>query len=114
MQAEPDVQRTLILYRLGLRVEAAKEWDWAMRGLSDRELLVAAEVARRNEMYDRSINAANRTVDLHDFNLRYPAPYREALQSPLREHDLDEAWVYGLMRQESRFDQRKSDVGAAG
>ena len=63
----------------------------------------AAEVAHRNEMYDRSINAANRTVALHDFNLRYPAPYREALQSPIHEHDLEEAWVYGLMRQESRF-----------
>jgi len=115
MQARSDVQRTLMLYRMGLRMEAAKEWDWALRGLSDRELLVAAEVASRNSMYDRSINAANRTVELHDFNLRYPAPYREALQSPLREHDLEEAWVYGLMRQESRFTQQaKSDVGAAG
>jgi soluble lytic murein transglycosylase len=115
MQARTDVQRVLILYRLGLRVEAAKEWDWALRGLSDRELLVAAAVASRNEMYDRSINAANRTVELHDFNLRYPAPYREALQSPLREHNLEEAWVYGLMRQESRFAQQaKSGVGAAG
>lgn len=115
MQARADVQRTLMLYRLGLRTEAAKEWDWALRGLSDRELLVASEVAKRNEMYDRSITAANRTVSLHDFNLRYPAPYREALQSPLHEHDLEEAWVYGLMRQESRFaTSAKSEVGAAG
>jgi soluble lytic murein transglycosylase len=115
MQSRPDIQRTFILYRLGLRVEAAKEWDWAMRGLSDRELLVASEVARRGEMYDRSINAANRTVELHDFNLRYPAPYREAMQAPLREQALEEAWVYGLMRQESRFaSHAKSEVGAAG
>ncbi|MDH2917205.1 MAG: transglycosylase SLT domain-containing protein [Gallionella sp.] len=115
MQSRPEIRRTLILYRLGMRVEAAKEWDWAMRGLSDRELLVASEVARRDEMYDRSINAANRTVELHDFNLRYPSPYREAMQAPLHEHDLEEAWVYGLMRQESRFaSHAKSDVGAAG
>ena len=115
MQARSGVQRTLMLYRLGLRVEAAREWDWALRGLGDRELLVAAAVAQRNEMYDRSISAANRTVELHDFNLRYPAPYREAMQAPIREHDLEEAWVYGLMRQESRFAQQaKSEVGAAG
>lgn len=115
MMSRAEIQRTLVLYRLGLRVEASKEWDWALRGLSDRELLVAAEVARRNEMYDRSINAANRTVEFHDFNLRYPSPYRDALQSPLREHQLEEAWVYGLMRQESRFTQQaKSNVGAAG
>ncbi len=115
MQARPDVQRTLMLYRMGLRVEASKEWDWVLRGMNDRELLVASAVASRNEMYDRSINAANRTVELHDFNLRYPAPYREAMQAPLREQNLEEAWVYGLMRQESRFAQHaKSDVGAAG
>jgi len=115
MQARPEIQRTMVLYRLGLRTEAAKEWDWAMRGLSDRELLVASEVARRAEMYDRSINAANRTVETHDFNLRYPAPYREAMQAPLQEHALEEAWVYGLMRQESRFaSHAKSEVGAAG
>ncbi|MDD2700096.1 MAG: transglycosylase SLT domain-containing protein [Sideroxydans sp.] len=115
MQARPEIQRTVLLYQMGLRTEAAKEWDWAMRGLDDRELLVAAEVARRNEMYDRSINAANRTVELHDFNLRYPAPYRDALQASIDEHDVEEAWVYGLMRQESRFvTYAKSDVGAAG
>lgn len=115
MQARPEMQRTILLYHLGLRTEAAREWDWALRGMDDRELLVAAAVAQRNEMYDRSISAAMRTIELHDFNLRYPAPYREALQSPLQEHDLDEAWVYGLMRQESRFvTQAKSEVGAAG
>lgn len=115
MASRPEIQRTITLYRVGLRVEAAKEWDWAMRGFSDRELLVASEVARRAEMYDRSINAANRTVEMHDFNLRYPAPYREAMQAPLQEHALEEAWVYGLMRQESRFaSHAKSEVGAAG
>lgn len=115
MHARPEMQRTILLYHLGLRTEAAREWDWALRGMDDRELLVAAAVAQRNGMYDRSINAAIRTVELHDFNLRYPAPYREALQSPLHEHELEEAWVYGLMRQESRFvTQAKSEAGAAG
>lgn len=115
MEARPEVRRTVLLYKMGLRTEAMKEWDWAMRGLDDRELLEAAEVARRNEMYDRSINAAIRTVSLHDFNLRYPAPYRDALRTSLDEHNIDEAWVYGLMRQESRFvTHAKSKVGAAG
>lgn len=115
MQSLPGIQRTLILYRMDLRAEAAKEWAWAIRKFDDRKLLIAAELARRNGMYDRSINAADRTVTLHDFNLRFPAPYRESLQGRLREHGLEEAWVYGLMRQESRFaTQAKSNVGAAG
>jgi soluble lytic murein transglycosylase len=115
LQALPGMQRTLILYRMDLRTDAAKEWAWATRNFDDRKLLVAAELARRNGMYDRSINAADRTTTLHDFNLRYPAPYRDNLQGRLREHGLEEAWVYGLMRQESRFTtQAKSNVGAAG
>ena len=115
MMAQPAIQRSLALYQMGLRTEAAKEWSWAMRKLDDKQLLVASEIARRNEMYDRSIHAADRTMQLHDFSLRYPAPYRDSLQGSLRDNKLEEAWVYGLMRQESRFvTQAQSNVGAAG
>jgi soluble lytic murein transglycosylase len=115
MQAMPGMQRTLTLYRTGLRTEALKEWSWTLRNFNDHELLTASEIARRNEMYDRAINAADRTVNVHDFSLRYLAPYRDALQPHIKEQGLDEAWVYGLMRQESRFvTAAKSNVGAAG
>ncbi|MDO8413196.1 MAG: transglycosylase SLT domain-containing protein, partial [Gallionellaceae bacterium] len=113
--ARPAIQRTLALYRMDLRTDAALEWIWAVRSFDDKQLLVAAEIARRNEMYDHAISAADRTVQLHDFNLRYVAPYREALQGYIRKNELEEAWVYGLMRQESRFvTQAKSNVGASG
>lgn len=115
MLALPGIQRTLALYRMGLRNEALEEWRWLIRNFNDRELITAAEIARRNEMYDRAIGAADRTVSVHDFSLRYLAPYREVLQTHIRAHGLEEAWVYGLMRQESRFvSSAKSNVGAAG
>jgi len=115
VSALPGVQRTLALYRVGLRSEALEEWRWVVRDLNDRELLTAAEIARRNKMYDRAIGAAEKTVSQHDFSMRYLAPYRSDLQVHIREHKLDEAWVYGLMRQESRFTpSAKSDAGAAG
>ncbi|MGC2049576.1 MAG: transglycosylase SLT domain-containing protein, partial [Gallionella sp.] len=115
MEASPGVQRTLALYRMGLRSEALEEWRWLVRNLSDRELLAAAEIAVRNEMYDRAIGAADLTVNVHDFSLRYLAPYREVLQEHIKEYSLEEAWVYGLMRQESRFvSSAKSGAGAAG
>ena len=113
--ALPGIQRTLALYRMDMRAEAQKEWSWTLRSFNDQELLTAAEIARRNEMYDRAIAAADKTINVHDFSLRYLAPYREALRVHIRENDLDEAWVYGLMRQESRFvTAAKSNVGAAG
>ena len=79
MLALPGIQRTLALYRMDMRSEALKEWNWALRNFNDQELLTAAEIARRNEMYDRAIGAADRTVNLHDFSLRYLAPYRECV-----------------------------------
>ena len=115
MLAQPGIQRTLALYRMGLRSEALEEWRWELRNFNDRELLTAAEIARRNEMYDRAIGAADKTVSVHDFSLRYLAPYRSELQAHIREHGLEEAWVYGLMRQESRFaTAAKSETGASG
>ncbi len=115
MLAVPGVQRTLALYRMDLRTDALKEWSWTVRNFNDRELLTAAEIARRNEMYDRAIGAASLTVNEHNFSLRYLAPYREVLHSHIQENGLEEAWVYGLMRQESRFvSSAKSKVGAAG
>jgi soluble lytic murein transglycosylase len=115
MLARPGIQRTLALYRMNMRVDAMKEWSWAIHNLNDQELIAAAEIASRNEMYDRAIVAAEKTVNVHDFSLRYLAPYRDVLSIHIRENALDEAWVYGLMRQESRFiTAAKSDVGAAG
>lgn len=97
------IRRALELDRLGERIDANREWSWAIRGFDDKQLLAAAEVARRYENYDRAISTANRTSSLHDFSLRYPAPYREVLQSHAEQFALDEAWIYGLIRQESRF-----------
>ena len=115
MGQHAGLRRALELYRLNLRTEANREWLWAIRGFDDRQLLAAAEVARRNEIYDRAINTADRTVGLHDFSLRYLAPYRDVLKSHTAQLALDEAWVYGLIRQESRFiADAKSRAGASG
>ena len=115
MLALPGMQRTIALYRMDLRTEASREWAWLTRNFDDRKLLLVAEVARQHNMHDYVINTADRTVQHHDFTLRYHAPYRAHLQSHILNHDLEEAWVYGLMRQESRFvSQAKSIAGAAG
>ncbi len=111
----PGFQRALALYRLGQRFESAREWIWSIRGMDDKELLAAAELARQNEMFDRAINTADRTLALHDFSVRYLAPYRDALGENARAQQLEEAWVLGLVRQESRFISAvKSSAGAAG
>ena len=111
----PGILRAQALYELGLRSDASLEWGWAIRNFSDNQLLAAAEWARRMEWYDRAINTAERTRELHDFELRFLAPYRELAQQAASDNQIDEAWVFGLMRQESRFvNVARSNVGASG
>ncbi|MFH0934954.1 MAG: lytic transglycosylase domain-containing protein, partial [Pseudomonadota bacterium] len=75
----------------------------------------AAELARRNELWDCAINTADRTVTMHDFTMRYLAPYSDVLSEQARTWKLDEPWVFGLVRQESRFiADARSSAGAMG
>jgi soluble lytic murein transglycosylase len=109
------IRRALAWFRLDLRSEGVKEWNWALRGMNDRELLAAAELARQLGIFDRAITAADRTKQEHNFGLRYLAPYSDEIRAASRNQSIDDAWVYGLMRQESRFiTSAKSNVGAAG
>jgi len=111
----PGITRAAALYKLGLRSEATSEWAWAIRGFTDAQLLAAAELAHRLSWYDRAINTAERTRDMHDFELRFLAPYRDLAQRAASDNQLDEAWIFGLMRQESRFiNVARSNVGASG
>jgi soluble lytic murein transglycosylase len=113
--ANPGLQRAVALIRLGLRTEGIQEWNWTVRGMDDRRLLAAAEFARANEIWDRAIFTANQTVGLHDFSVRFPAPYRDVFSEQARTQGLDESWVLGLVRQESRFStSARSAAGASG
>lgn len=111
----PGIRRALALFRIDMRLEGIREWNWALRGMDDARLLAAAELAHRQEIFDRAINTADRTLALHDYSMRYLAPFREHVEPKARALQLDEGWVYGLMRQESRFiTNAKSVVGAKG
>jgi soluble lytic murein transglycosylase len=114
-EAHTGLQRALLLRKLGDDGNALAEWDWALRGMEDRALLAAAELARRNSWNDRAIATAEKTREVHAFDLRYISPYRDLASQYAQQNGLDEAWVYGLMRQESRFmDYARSGVGAQG
>ena len=107
--------RALDLIRLGMRTEGVREWLFSIRHFEDKDLLAAAELARREGIYDRAIHTADRTVRSHNFTLRYPVPFHDVFREYAKQANLDEAWVLGLVRQESRFvTDARSGVGAAG
>lgn len=122
VSSDPAVKRARMLLDIAdrlarpeLRTDAHREWKWAMRERPDIELLAAAELARRDGWYDLAIDTAERTKETHDFSLRYLAPYRNITERYATQLGVDQAWVYGLIRQESRFvTVAHSGVGASG
>jgi|SRR5579862_1046115 len=114
-KAVPGLARALELYSLDLRPEATREWVFTIRGMEDTQLLAAAELARRSQIFDRAINTADKTAHLHNYKVRFLAPFREVFDEYARSYGLEEAWVLGLVRQESRFIvNAKSSTGAKG
>jgi soluble lytic murein transglycosylase len=117
---DPGLNRALYAIAIGLRAEGNREWNYTTNlhrpgGLEDRELLAAAQYACDREVWDRCINTSERTKAEFDFEQRYPTPYREAVVRRARDVSLDPAYMYGLIRQESRFVMNaRSSVGASG
>ena len=112
--------RALHAIRIGLRLEGVREWNYHTNlhvrgGLDDRGLLAAADLACQNEVWDRCINTSDRTRGVMDFEQRFPLPFKAAVLARTAQIGLDPAYVYGLIRQESRFIMdARSGVGASG
>ena len=115
-----SLQRGIYAILLGLRSDGVREWNYATNlakpgGMTDRELLAAAQLACDREIWDRCINTSERTRTEIDLEQRFPMPFRESVTRRAREINLDPAYVYGLIRQESRFIMdARSHVGASG
>jgi soluble lytic murein transglycosylase len=113
--AREDVKRVVMLARLDLRLDALREWAYAVKDLDDDALLLAAEYARRAGLYDRAIFTAERTSSRVDLGLRYLAPYRDQFAAAAKEQGIDVELLYGIARQESRFvSDIVSSAGAVG
>ena len=119
-QSNPGLNRASYAIAIGLRSDGVREWNYTTNlakpgGMSDRELLAAAQFACDRQIWDRCINTSERTKTLIDLEQRFPMPFRDAVVKRTQAINLDPAYVYGLIRQESRFIMdARSGVGASG
>ena len=119
-RANPSLARGLYAISIGLRSEGVREWNYATNlhnpgGMGERELLAAAALACEREVWDRCINTSERTKNVADYTQRFPMPFQKAVVAHSQGVGLDPAYVYGLIRQESRFIMdARSGVGASG
>ncbi|HIU84188.1 MAG TPA: lytic transglycosylase domain-containing protein [Candidatus Aphodousia gallistercoris] len=113
----PSLTRAETFYNLGLYGMGHREWNRALEGLNDIERLAVARWAREHLLLDRMINTAIPVAQRMPVDPRvlYPDPYRSLVEKYAAQYQLDPCWVYGLIRQESRFiSVARSSVGANG
>jgi soluble lytic murein transglycosylase len=118
-RSNPGFARSLYAIGLGIRAMGGREWNYTAHlhetgGLPPRELLAAAELACQREIWDRCINTAERNPLFAAWQ-RYPMPHKAEVLGNSQRYGADPAYVYGLIRQESRFvTVARSGVGASG
>ncbi len=111
----PGLKSALGMLAQGLRDEGNREWNYSLRGMAERELLAASQLACEKSLWDRCINTSDRTREAIDLTQRYPLPYKPELLAKSQANGLDPALTYGVVRQESRFViYTRSVVGAGG
>ncbi len=117
-----NIARALALFQAAqgngdwaMRRQAQSEWRYAIKNYNEDTLLAASALAHQHGFYEMGILSADRTNHKLNYTLRYISPFRSTTERYAAQAAVDPAWVYGLIRQESRFMLGvKSRVGATG
>lgn len=115
MLARPGILAARELQALELVNQARRQWHWVTRHMNNRELAVAAVIAREWGWYDRAILTVSKSDHQDDLELRFPLLFRDSIEANAARHGVDPSWIYGVVRQESAFvTDARSHAGALG
>ena len=117
-----NIARALALFQAAqnsgdwtMRRQAQAEWRYAIKNYNEATLLASSTLANEQGFYEMGILSADRTNQQLNYKLRYISPFRDVTERYAAQANVDPAWVYGLIRQESRFMLGvRSRVGATG
>jgi soluble lytic murein transglycosylase len=113
--AKPPIRRAYELLRVGLLIEARREWDAATRDLDTAAAERYAALAASWGWHDRVIMTTNRGNVSADLVMRYPLAYRPRITEIAANSGLETAALFGFVRTESAFmADARSSVGALG
>jgi len=109
------VQRAHEFVRLGRMIEARREWRSAMQQMDNEQRVDAAKLAQYWGWAPQSILTMASTDQRGDLGLRFPLLYQQQILNHSEREDINPAWIYGVIRQESAFVQdARSATGAMG
>ena len=112
---KPGLMRARELFQLGRYLDARREWRMAVRGLNRLDLKRVSKLAQSWGWHDRAIFTLARTGYWDDLVLRFPLEHQTLITEHASASDLDSAWVFAVIRQESAFSpDAHSPAGAMG
>jgi len=115
IQQQAVWQRAKELFYLARTAEANREWELATENLKQAELLIVAEMLHRWGWHNRAIATLGLAEAWDYLTLRFPLPYRHLVTNFASHYNLDPAWIYAVIRQESLFQSdARSGAGAQG
>jgi len=115
LRNRPELVRARALYEAGDTLRAQVEWNLYVRGLDNDTQHAAAELALSWGWYAKASQSAGWSGRYDLIHLRYPDAYKEFVDPQIKRLNLPVYWVYGVMRQESRYEHTAiSPAGAHG
>lgn len=114
LSALPAVRRAFELYAANLYLQGHREWAWAQRRLSAEDRVKLMQLAGSTGNSHRQIAMAlqRRDASLDEI---FPRPFAAEVAAAAKSSGLPEAWIYGVIHQESRFMHAvASSAGALG
>jgi soluble lytic murein transglycosylase len=111
----PSVQRMFALYAIAQFNLAKEEWWYALKRMSEKQRYIAIKMLEKWNLYPLALSSLSYLSDQNDLTLRYPIIYTTDIKRQAAALNVDPAFIYAIIRQESMFNPKAvSWVGAQG
>ncbi len=115
LAARPALQRLREALSLEMETEAKREWASTLPGLNDLEAQAAIRLLDQWDWPDQAQFALARRGFWQDLEFRFPLRHQTEVEAAASAQQLDPAWIYGVIRQESVFNPKaRSSANARG
>jgi soluble lytic murein transglycosylase len=115
LEQKTEFQVSAELLAINRKQEAKNQWWYAIANLDQHALIVAAKLAQRWQCPALAIFTIAKANEWDDIELRFPLQFNNQIQVIANDQQLDPALIFGLIRQESAFDENAdSPAGAKG
>ena len=113
LKQQANFQMVSEFLALDRSLEAKRQWWFATANLTKHDLAVAAKLAEQWQWATIAIFTSAKAHEWNDMALRFPLIYANEVDLHATKHQVDPALIFGLLRQESAFDDSADSAAGA-